>query len=247
MYISYSLWGSNKVYTYGIIENALQVGRLLPEWTLRVHYNDSVPDNIVNWLKNAPNVHLIHHEGADCKASNMFWRFEDLFLHDTTVLIRDADSRITVREARLIREWLASDKDFHIIRDHPGHKVPILGGTMGCRNNCLKYIGTPSGLRDVNAPPIQFNDGLTLMRNFYKNVPLPRDMYNLDQIFLYTYVYQVVVYRSMIHCSHNAYEPFAKRIEPVDTGFVGEVVEKCPEAATIFGDVQNSFTRLPQF
>tara|TARA_B100000287_G_scaffold101859_2_gene94132 strand:- start:829 stop:1572 length:744 start_codon:yes stop_codon:yes gene_type:complete len=247
MYISYSLWGSNKVYTYGIIENALQVGRLLPEWTLRVHYNDSVPVNIVNWLKNAPNVHLIYHQGVDCKASNMFWRFEDLFLHNTTVLIRDADSRISVREVRLIKEWLASDKDFHIIRDHPGHKVPILGGTMGCRNNCLKYIGTPSGLRDVNAPPMQFNDGITLMRNFYKNVPLPKDRYNLDQIFLYTYVYQVVVYRSMIHCSHNAYEPFVKRIEPVDTGFVGEVCEKCPEAATIFGDVENSFTRVAQF
>jgi hypothetical protein len=247
MYISYSLWGSNKVYTYGIVENALQLQRLLPEWTLRVHYNDSVPYNIVNWLKGQSNVQLIHREGADCKASNMFWRFDDLFLHDTTVLIRDADSRISVREVRLIKEWLASDKDFHIIRDHPGHKVPILGGTMGCRNNCLKYIGTPSGLRDVNAPPMQFNDGLTLMRNFYKNVPLPKDMYNLDQIFLYTYVYQVVCYTAMIHCSHNAYEPFAKRIEPVDTGFVGEVCEKCPEAATIFGDPENSFVRCAQF
>jgi len=33
----------------------------------------------------------------------------------------------------------------------------------------------------------------------------------------------------------------------VDTGFVGEVCEKCPEAATIFGDVENSFTRVAQF
>lgn len=247
MYISYSLWGSNKVYTYGIIENALQVERLLPEFTLRVHYNDSVPENIVHWLKEKSNVHLIHHKGDDCKASNMFWRFEDLFLPDAVVLIRDADSRISVREVRLIREWLASDKDFHIIRDHPGHKVPILGGTMGCRNNCLRYIGTPTGLRDVNAPPTIFQDGLSFMKNFYENIPLPTDRYNLDQIFLYTYVYPVVCYRCMIHCSHNAYEPFAKRIEPVDTGFVGEVVEECPEAAKIFGDTESSFTRVAQF
>lgn len=247
MFISYSLWGSNKVYTYGIVENALQARRLLPEWTLRVHYNDSVPENIVHWLKEAPNVQVIHHEGVECKASNMFWRFEDLFLPDSVVLIRDADSRISIREVRLIKEWLASDRNFHIIRDHPGHRVPILGGTMGCRNNCLRYIGTPSGLRDVNAPPIQFTEGLNFMRNFYKNVPAPRDAYNLDQIFLYNYVYPIVCYQAMIHCSHNAYEKFAKKIEPVDKGFVGEVVEECPEAAKIFGDNDVCFTRVPQF
>ena len=247
MFISYSLWGTNKVYTYGIVENALQLAALLPDWTLRVHYNDSVPVNIVNWLKGRDNVQLIHHDGEECKASNMFWRFEDLFLPDTTVLIRDADSRISVREVRLIKEWLETDKDFHVIRDHPEHKVPILGGTMGCRNNCLKYIGTPSGLRNVNAPPIQFNDGLAFMQNFYRNVPLPRDAYNLDQIFLYTYVYPVVAYNCVVHCSHNAYEPFAKRIEPVDTGFVGEVVEECPEAAKIFGDTESSFKRIAAF
>jgi hypothetical protein len=51
----------------------------------------------------------------------------------------------------------------------------------------------------------------------------------------------------MIHASHNAYEKFAKRVEPKDTGFVGEVVEECAEAAKIFNDVDVSFTRLPQF
>jgi hypothetical protein len=247
MYISYSLWGSNKVYTYGIVENALQLQHILPDWTLRVHYNESVPYNIINWLKAQPNVQLIHHEGTDCKASNMFWRFEDLFLQDTTVLIRDADSRISVREVRLIKEWLASGKDFHIIRDHEGHRVPILGGTMGCRNNCLEYIGRPSGLRDVNLPPLEFQDGLSFMREFVAQVPPSRDMYNLDQIFLYHYVYPAVCYRAMIHASHNGYEKFAKRVDPVEKGFVGEVVESCPEAAKIFGETETSFTRVGAF
>jgi hypothetical protein len=247
MYISYSLWGTNKVYTYGIVENALQLERLLPDWTLRVHYNDSVPVNIVDWLKERSNVQLIHHVGSECKASNMFWRFEDLFLKDTTVLVRDADSRISVREVRMVHEWLASDKDFHVIRDHQGHRVPILGGTMGCRNNCLEYIGRPTGLRDVNLPPLEFQDGLSFMHEFIKQVPPARDMYNLDQIFLYHYVYPQVATRAMIHASHNAYEKFATRVEPVDTGFVGEVVESCPEAAKIFNDTDVSFTRLAQF
>ena len=249
MYISYSLWGSNKVYTYGLVENALQIKKLLPEWTLRVHHNSSVPENVIAWLKAQDNVQLIPHDGDECKASNMFWRLEDLFLDDTTVLIRDADSRISVREVRLINEWLASDRDFHIIRDHPGHRVPILGGTMGCRNNCLKYIGTPTGLRDVNAPPIQFNDGVEFIRHFYKNVPLPTDRYNLDQMFLYTYVYPIVSYRAMIHCSHNAYEKFAKRIDAVSTGFCGEIETHCPEATQIFeGEgAESTFERVAAY
>jgi hypothetical protein len=247
MYISYTLWGDNKVYTYGIVENVLNNRKLLQGWTTRVHYNDTMPSNILDWLKAQEDVQLVRHEGSECKASNMFWRFEDLFLKDAVVLIRDADSRISVREVRLINEWLASDKDFHVIRDHQGHRVPVLGGTMGCRNNCLEYIGRPTGLRDVNAPPLEFQEGLSFMREFVAQVPPSRDMYNLDQIFLYHYVYPQVATRAMIHCSYNAYEKFAKRVEPVDKGFVGEVVESCPEAAKIFNDVDVSFTRLPQF
>lgn len=245
--ISYSVWGTNKVYTYGIVENVLNNQKLLPTWTTRVHHNASVPKEILDWLRVQDNVQLVSHTGDECKASNMFWRFEDLFLKDATVLVRDADSRISVREVRMIHEWLASTKDFHIIRDHAGHRVPILGGTMGCRNNCLEYIGRPSGLRDVNLPPLEFVDGLSFMRDFIAQVPPTRDVYNLDQIFLYHYVYPVVCYRAMIHCSHNAYEKFAKRVEPVDEGFVGEVVESCPEAAEIFSDTDTSFTRIPQF
>jgi hypothetical protein len=247
MFISYSLWGDNKVYTYGLVENVLNNRRLLPEWTTRVHHNDTVPSNILEWLKAQEDVQLVRHEGSECKASNMFWRFEDLFLKDAVVLIRDADSRVSVREVRMVNEWLASDKDFHVIRDHQGHRVPILGGTMGCRNNCLEYIGRPTGLRDVNAPPLEFQEGLSFMREFVAQVPPSRDMYNLDQIFLYHYVYPQVATRAMIHASHNAYEKFAKRVEPKDTGFVGEVVEECAEAAKIFNDVDVSFTRLPQF
>src|SRR6056300_1044628 len=115
-YISYSLWGTNKVYTYGIIENVLDAKKFYEGWIVRVHYNDTVPENIVEWLKSQDNVELVHHDSIDSKASNMFWRFEDYFIKDATVLIRDADSRFSQREVDCVNEWLASTKDFHIIR-----------------------------------------------------------------------------------------------------------------------------------
>jgi hypothetical protein len=48
----------------------------------------------------------------------------------------------------------------------------------------------------------------------------------------------------MLHCSHNAYEPFAKKIDPVETGFVGEVVTECPRAAEIMEDSETKFERV---
>ena len=40
-----------------------------------------------------------------------------------------------VKEA--VDEWLNSNKDFHIMSDHPQHGVPILGGMWGARNKVV--------------------------------------------------------------------------------------------------------------
>jgi hypothetical protein len=127
-YISYSVWGDNKVYTYGIIENVLDAKKFYEGWIVRVHYNDTVPQNIVDWLKTQDNVELVHHPGTKKKASNTLWRFEDLFIKDAVTMIRDADSRITERELTLVDDWLRSDKDFHIVtRSSPSYLSDYCG------------------------------------------------------------------------------------------------------------------------
>ncbi|KAK4007259.1 hypothetical protein OUZ56_012420 [Daphnia magna] len=47
-----------------------------------------------------------------------------------TLMSRDTDSRIIPREEEAVRAWLASDKIFHIMRDHPAHC--LFGYIMGC-------------------------------------------------------------------------------------------------------------------
>jgi hypothetical protein len=96
----------------------------------------------------------------------------------------------------------------------------------------------------VNEPPLQFVPGLELMQSFLKNLPEHRDEYIVDQIFLAQYVYKYVANKSMVHCSHNAYEPFAKRLHPVETGFLVEVITECPRAAEIMGDTETKFERV---
>ena len=232
------------MYTYGIIENVLDAKTFYEGWIVRVHYNDTVPQNIIDWLKLQDNVEVVHHPGTKAKASNTLWRFEDLFIKDAIVLSRDADSRITQREVDCVHEWLESDRDFHIARDHKHHTCPIIAGAFGCKNNCLEYIGVPNGARNVNQCPLQFVPGLELMRSFLQNLPQERDVYIVDQMFLFAYVYPYVANRSMIHCSHNAYEPFAKKLDPVETGFMVEVITECPRASEIMGDKDTSFERV---
>jgi hypothetical protein len=42
---------------------------------------------------------------------------------------RDTDSQIISREEAAVREWLVSDRIFHVMRDHPHHCIyAILGG-----------------------------------------------------------------------------------------------------------------------
>jgi len=244
-YITYSLWGDNKVYTYGIIENVLDAKKFYEGWIVRVHYNDTVPQNIIDWLKGQNNVEVVHHPGTKTKASNTLWRFEDLFIKDATVLSRDADSRFSEREVNLVNEWLGSNKDFHIIRDHKHHMVPILAGTFGCRNNCLERIGISIPLHNINAIPCKYIKGLEMMQTYLERVAhVKRDTYLVDQIFLAQYVYNWVNCTTMFHCSHNAYEPFAISIDPVEHGFVGEVVTDCPRASEIMGDKDTSFERV---
>ena len=58
----------------------------------------------------------------------MMWRF--LVTDDLSVdyfIVRDVDSRLSLRESLAVMDWtrLHSDKAFHCIRDHPSHGLVI--------------------------------------------------------------------------------------------------------------------------
>lgn len=46
-------------------------------------------------------------------------------------LCRDADCRLSAEEATLVDQWIASNKRFHIIRDHVLHDDLMLAGMWG--------------------------------------------------------------------------------------------------------------------
>jgi hypothetical protein len=135
--ITFSLWGTDPKYLIGALRNAELAQEIYSDWTCRFYLGQSVPFPIVYELKKYANVQIVEKPAlGDWKG--MFWRFEPATETDVEVMIsRDTDSRLSLREKAAVDEWLQSDKGFHIMRDHPWHKYPILGGMWGAKKGTL--------------------------------------------------------------------------------------------------------------
>ena len=197
--IAFSLWGDNPKYTVGAVKNASIARELFPDWVCRFYIGEDVPDYTVKSLCS------LDAECAPMKGSGwngMFWRFFAADSHDV-MISRDTDSRLGQREKVAVDEWLASDKDFHIMRDHPYHKTEILGGMWGARNGILK------GIKDeiTNYDKKSFDN-----------------KYQVDQNFLRDVVYPKVKDNAIVHDEFFEGKPFPKKAKARTTSyFVGQV------------------------
>jgi hypothetical protein len=191
--ISYSLWGNDTRYTFGAIRNAELAKEIYPDWDVHIYISDHVEEEIQNKLMDLDCTLIKFIEKGDW--TGMFWRF---FAADgfNTVISRDTDSRLSYREKAAVDEWLDSDKDFHIMRDHAYHNTPILGGMWGARNGIL------SGVKDMIH---DYNKG-----NYWQ----------IDQEFLRDTIYPIVKGRAYVHDPFFERKPFP--FPRNDKHFVGQ-------------------------
>ena len=132
--ISFSLWGDNPKYCVGAIKNAKLSKVIYPEWVSRFYVSNDVDKYIIDELIKEGAEVILKNDSADW--SSMFWRFEAGYDETIDIVIfRDTDSRLNLREKCAVEEWEKSDKTFHIMRDHPYHGYPILGGMWGMKIN----------------------------------------------------------------------------------------------------------------
>lgn len=197
--ISFSLWGDQPRYTVGAVRNAELTPVFYPGWTARFYAGLSVPAEIVQRLL-ACGAEVVHmNEVGDWRG--MFWRFAAA--SDTTVdvmISRDCDSRLSEREAAAVNEWLHSEAPFHIMRDHPAHRIPIPGGMWG-----------------VRAPLLRNMAGIISEYNLV-------DAWQVDQVFLRRIVYPVVRDVALIHDEFYEGQPFPVPRRGLE--FVGEVFDE---------------------
>jgi hypothetical protein len=101
-----------------------------PDWSLCVFLDETVPQSFL--LQLLEGGCRIVHVDANIEPNGMMWRYDINALEGfDRVIFRDADSRLTVKERNAVNEWVASKKPLHLMRDHPFHKYPILGGMFG--------------------------------------------------------------------------------------------------------------------
>lgn len=148
--ISFSVWGNDPLYHNGILENAKLVPEVYPNWVCRVYHDEKFPRELIHNLKSMGVKTFLR------KMENNWYgllsRFEPA--GDSAVdtcIVRDADSRLTIREKVCVDEWLKSDKAFHCMRDHIEHNVPIMGGMWGSKKGFIKdFSGMLSSAKAVN-------------------------------------------------------------------------------------------------
>jgi hypothetical protein len=139
--ISFCLYGTAPSYQDGAIENIHAAKIIYPDWVCRFYVSTEVKVETVDLMRKLGAEVIIKKRIAD--SDGMFWRF--LAACDETVdivIVRDTDSRLTTREKLAVDDWLNSDKNFHIMRDHPLHNTLIPGGMWGCRNYVLSNLNS---------------------------------------------------------------------------------------------------------
>ena len=135
--LSFAVWGDNPKYLLGATRNAILAKDIYPGWKCRFYVSNDVPSIILMNLSIYKNVDIVK-MGPKGDWTGMYWRFLPTSETDVDVLIsRDTDSRLNLREKLAVDQWLESDYGFHIMRDHPAHGFPVLGGMWGAKKGCL--------------------------------------------------------------------------------------------------------------
>ena len=145
--ISFSLYGNKDLYCLGMIENVDIINSKYSDWKIHIYYSD-IPENIFKILKSKDNTTLIKCQYHGYAWEGMFWRFQPFNSNTIDIFLsRDADSRITHREMKLVNQFIESDKCVHVIRDHNYHMNGIMGGTFAIK---VKELQKYKKFKDIN-------------------------------------------------------------------------------------------------
>lgn len=206
MLVCFSLFGEdeNGIYRSGALINAEMYGQLYPDAVCRFYVGVSTLEWASEALAPLGNVQVVPVDGPEDFTAT-FWRYRGL--QDRTFrayLFRDTDSRPILRERLAVQDWLEnSDKNYHVMRDHPYHNMPILAGLWG-----VKKAGNTQNFW-----------------NLFRGQKM-RSFYQCDQVYLKAVVWKVIKTKTLGHlgCEHYFGEGESRPFPPsgFDEGFVGE-------------------------
>ncbi|CAF0805598.1 unnamed protein product [Rotaria sp. Silwood1] len=234
--ISISLFGpkENKMFQFNRSLNFLH--ELIQDLNMR--YSDGFVlriyhDNTINTTDIICPIECNHSNVDFCEMNHKLyippkiWRFIPAGDPLVDVMMsRDLDSALTKREREAVDVWLASNKSFHAMRDHPMHSVPMLGGMWGFR---------PSLNRNLSRLIHDKIHNQDLIRNYTGRA---------DQGFLAAHIWPFAKASAIAHDSFSCAHGFGHPAQPFPTQrplanetncFVGCVRSCCGHGIMPFG------------
>ncbi len=197
--ISYCIWGDNKLYNYGIYENAILLNKIFPNWYMVVYYTKTALINVINEIKKINNIECILINLPNHPRNSMLRFLAGFNKNNDVVIFRDADSRLIQRDAEAVKEWLNNTtKSIHIIRDKETHKK-ICAGLFGVRNH------------------IMCNNNI--IAKYYEYFNKINSKWTIDEKYLNQVIYPIFINDATIHAEFNCDEPNA-------TGFPSHCISR---------------------
>ena len=209
--VSFCLYGNKATYILGMKENIILGKKNFPTWEIRIYYNETVPEKYIKeYIEMGAICEKCKNIGFNkMNWEGMFWRFFPL--NDPSVdvwLSRDADSRLSLRESKLVEDWLKSNKTLYTIRDHRCHYNPIMGGLFGINNKLFHEKYKLDTIKNI----------ITNLSGYYKERP-----YNVDQIFLNDNLWKLLKDDVFAHISNGGRRIYDSDIEvPSVSDFMGK-------------------------
>jgi hypothetical protein len=236
--ISFCVWGDSHIYNYGLYENALLLESIFPDWIMYVYYTKTANQVLIKELKRMKNVECEYVNVPNHYKNTMLRFLAGFDIQNDIVIFRDADSRLMKRDYYLVEDWLNnSDKDVHIIRDHPANRSLIMAGLWGVRN---KFLATPQHI-------LKFWE-------FYQSPD--SEKWSLDQLYLNRYIYPLVKDTTRIHAQFNRHEKWSTDVpryvisngKKIDfpsrkIGFCGMTITHLPNASKKFNLARTSYVK----
>jgi len=143
--ISYSFYGNDQRYADGTLANVELMPTIYPDWEICMYHDTTVPSNIIDKLTTYKYVKMINMFNNSI-VNKLSWCF--LVASETDVeryVVRNIDSRLSLRDKSAVDDWITSGKIFHVMRDHPSHSQYAInsgmwGGTRDAMPNMYSLL-----------------------------------------------------------------------------------------------------------
>lgn len=194
---SFCIYGTNMKYYKGLEENLKIIKNIIDTNILNtknikvlIGYTETTLKQFINIYESYNFVSMILNDSNfnDMPRISRLINI-DYIANESYFFSRDADSRITNRDIWCIKQYLESNKSFHMVRDHYYHKKRIMAGMFGFKKINLESIKNE-----------------LLEWKIKKNIINISSDYGLDEDFLEEVIYEKYKNDCIIHTNSVAYE-----------------------------------------